>query len=201
MQSNRDIFFNDREDSFEETIENQKAQAEHEDQLNEQYHEEINGYSSTALRLFDGLTKSALKEIAAAAVNNVLANGNPLEAAESLSAMELFIKGMKSDKRFTDYVREETGKHPKGFTANSGAKIELSEVGSSYDFSQCGDVVLEMLEADFYKAENNLKERKEFLKKVPIAGVDVIVPYSGEVIKVYPPSKSSTSSYKITLAK
>ncbi len=201
MQSNSEIFLNEREDSFEEMIEQQKAQSEYEDQLAEQYQQELNEQSITAIKLFDGLTKGAIKEIAATAIVNVLNNGNPLEVAESLSAMELFIKEVKDDKRFKDYVREEAAKTPKGFISKTGAKIELAETGTAYDYSQCGDAELEMLDASFKSAEASLKERKEFLKKIPTSGIDVIVPFSGEVIHIYPPSKSSISSYKITLAK
>lgn len=156
----------------------------------------------TAIDLFEtGLRKSDIRIMAATAVDSVLEKGNVLQVAEALSAMEGFVKEVKDDPRFKDYVREEAGKTPKGFISNSGAKIECCEVGSSYDFSKCGDAEFEMLESALRSAENSLKERKEFLKRVPIAGIDVIVPYTGEVVHIYPPSKTSTSSYKITLAK
>lgn len=156
----------------------------------------------TALELFEtGLRKTDIKIMAANAVESVLEKGNVLQVAEALSAMDGFVKEVKDDPRFKDYVREEASKTPKGFISNSGAKIECCEVGTAYDFSNCGDVELEMCDQAFKSAEAALKERKEFLKKVPAAGIDVIVPYTGEVIKIYPPSKTSTSSYKITLAK
>lgn len=159
-------------------------------------------HTESALDVFQsGLTKTDIKVMADAAMESVLNNGNVLQVAEAISAMELFIKEIKDRKEFKEYVREEAGKSPKGFISNSGAKIEVCETGTSYDYSKCGDVELEMLESAFSTAENALKERKEFLKKIPLAGVDVIVPYTGEVIHIYPPSKSSTSSYKITLSK
>ena len=157
---------------------------------------------SPVLDVFNsGLTKIQIKELADGAVNDVLERGSVLQIAESLAAMELFIKEVKDDPRYKNYVREEIQKYPKGFTSKSGAKIECCEVGSSYDFSKCGDVSLELFLQNLEQAERSVKERKEFLKKVPAEGIDVIAPYTGEVLRIYPPSKSSTSSYKVSLSK
>lgn len=155
----------------------------------------------TALELFEtGLRKSDLKVMAGNAVDSVLEKGNVLQVAEALSAMELFVKEVKDDSRFKELVRDEACKTPKGFVSNSGAKIELVETGTSYDFSKCNDSELLSLEASLSKVKENLEKRKSFLKTVPLSGLDIITE-DGEAIKIYPPSKTSTSSYKITLAK
>lgn len=151
------------------------------------------------LQEYSGLKKSEIASLAKEAIEAVLENGNPLEVAESLSAMEDFIKSVRADKRFVDYVREETIKHGKQFTSPSGAKIELAEVGSKYDFSSCNDVFLFDMEEELCILETSIKARKEFLKTVPIGGMDIRV--NDELVTVYPPSKTSTSSYKISLAK
>lgn len=147
-----------------------------------------------------GLKKSQIKEIAASAVENVLINGDPLLVAEALAGMEAFIKEVKADERFKNYTREETAKYPKGFISASGAKIELAEVGSSYNYDQCNDEVLVELEEKLAELEVKVKERKEFLKTIPLAGIDIITA-DGEAVHLYPPSKSSISSYKVTLSK
>jgi len=147
-----------------------------------------------------GLKKSDIKSLAISAVDSCLESGNVLKVAEALSGMEAFIKEVKDDKRFTDYVREETAKTPKGFVSNSGAKIELAEVGTKYDFSQCNDPELTGYEADMSIIKDLVDVRKEFLKNVPVSGLDILTK-DGEVVKVYPPSKSSSSSFKVTLAK
>lgn len=150
---------------------------------------------------YSGLKKAELKEMAEQAVISVLENGNPLEVAESLSAMEEFIKNVRADKRFTEYVREEAGKHGKQYTSRSGAKIELAETGTRYDFSVCEDFELQALEIELTGIEEKIKGRKEFLKTVPSSGLLVTNEETGEIYKVYPPSKSSTSSFKVTLSK
>jgi len=45
-----------------------------------------------------------------------------------------------------------------------------------------------------------IKNRETFLKAVPIHGLDIINE-DGEVLKIYPPNKSSTSSVKCTIQK
>lgn len=154
----------------------------------------------TALQLFEqGLSKSQIKTMAQQAIESVQERGNVLQVAEALSAMELFIKEVKASQSFKDYAREEILKH-KVFTSSSGAKITAIEAGTIYNYSKCGDVELDMLESALSGAESSLKARKEFLKNVPEKGLEVLVPYSGELITIYPPTKSSVSTYKITLA-
>lgn len=156
----------------------------------------------TAIQLFDqGLSKAAIKSMAEEAIMSVLDRGNVLQVAEALAAMDLFIKEVKADQQFKDFTREETAKYPKGFISASGAKIECAEVGTKYNFVNCNDTVLERLEVDFFTSENKLKERKEFLKKVPIEGMNMLDTLTGEMVTVYPPSKSSESSFKVTLSK
>lgn len=146
-----------------------------------------------------GLTKNQIKIIAQNSINELMDSGRILEAAEALSIMEKFIEEVRSSKAFTDYVREEVAKNGKEITNSSGAKIELSEAGTKYDFSQCNDPILAQLQAKFEGAKAILDERKAYLKNIPSAGVDVLI--EDEVVKLYPPSKTSSSTYKITLAK
>lgn len=148
-----------------------------------------------------GLTKLDIRNLADELVERVLEEGTPLKVAEGLSAIESFIKEVKEDKRFKDYVREETSKYPKGFVSNSGAKIKCFEAGVKYDFTQCGDIAWEKMDAEMKGLKDRITEREEFLKTVPIEGMALVNESDGEVYRIYPPSKTSSSSYKITLAK
>jgi hypothetical protein len=147
-----------------------------------------------------GLTKKEISSLSKNAVENVLEHGNPLEAAEALKAMDEFLKGMRADKRLIDGVRDELRKFGKEYVSTSGAKLELAETGTSYDFGLCNDEALERMENVLEILEKQIKERKEFLKTVPISGLDIITE-DGEAVRIYPPSKKSTSSYKVELAK
>lgn len=103
------------------------------------------------------------------------------------------------DKEIKDMVREEVAKWNGKYTSPRGVKFENAEVGTKYNYSQCGDPVLSRLEADAKAAAEKLEERREFLKKLPTSGIEIRD--DDELVKIYPPSKSSTSSYKITLPK
>lgn len=145
------------------------------------------------------LTKSQLNIIAEDSISKLIDSGMLLESIEALSKMEYLIKEIKSNNSFIECVRDEVAKYGKTFTTSTGTKIELAEVGVKYDFSNCGDVILMKLLKEQETLENAIKERKEFLKRVPLSGMEVL--FEDEVIKVYPPAKSSTSSLKTTIAK
>ncbi|MCZ2397104.1 MAG: hypothetical protein LC100_11245 [Chitinophagales bacterium] len=156
----------------------------------------------TVLQPFEkGLTKSEIKSIANDLVINLMEGGDPLRMAEAVSAMELLLKELKDNPEFKSYVREEAEKYPKGFVSKSGAKIELAEVGIRYDFTSCGDTEWEMLDAQMKSLKEKIAEREKFLKNLPGVGIEQLNKETGEMITIYPPSKTSTSSYKITLAK
>jgi hypothetical protein len=148
-----------------------------------------------------GYTKTQLKIAADSVVNDIIENGNALPAAEALSAMEAFVKEVKGNKQYIDFVRDEIAKHGKSANTGSGTKIELAEVGTKYDFSKCEDPKIIELENKINYLDSELADRKDFLKTVPLSGLLVTDENTGETYKVYPPSKTSTSSYKVTIAK
>jgi len=146
------------------------------------------------------LTKSQIKIIAESTIASILETGNVIEVADAFAKCELFIKEIKSSSQYIDYLRDEVAKHGKVFTTSSGTKIELAEVGTKYDYQTCGDSQLEGLMNQLLIIENAIKERQSFLKTLPISGMDVIME-GGEVCKLFPPIKTSTSSVKTTIAK
>ena len=150
--------------------------------------------------LTNGISKSQLKIMADMSLKEIFDNGRAIEAAEALSVMENFIKELRSNKQFSDYVRDEIAKNGKQIETQS-AKLELAETGVKYNFDNCGDHIYEQLEQQLQSVEADLKDRKEFLKTVPASGLSIINEQTGEVSMIYPPSKSSTSTYKITLKK
>lgn len=150
--------------------------------------------------LTNGISKSQLKIMADMSLQEIFENGKIIEAAEALSVMENFIKELRGNKQFTDYVRDEISKNGKQLETNS-AKIELAETGVKYNFDNCGDVIFEQLSQQLESIEADLKDRKEFLKTVPVSGLSIMNEQTGELTTIYPPSKSSTSTYKITLKK
>src|SRR6059058_1325800 len=127
----------------------------------------------------EGLSKTKINELAEACISVVLEEGNPIQIAETLSAMEEFIKQVKKDSRFTQYVRDELIKENGKFTSPSGAKLEIAEVGVEYDFSACNDSELGLLQQQCDSADNALRLRKEFLKTIPPTGLTVVSQLTG----------------------
>lgn len=146
------------------------------------------------------LNKSQIKSIAQNCVTELLENGNPIGVAEMISKMELFIKDVKADERYIDYVRSELAKWNHKFTSESGTKIESAEVGIKYDYSLCNDYVWKSLDEQLQAVTLQKKDREEFLKTIPHEGMDII-DSDGVVSHIDPPVKTSTSSYKVTIAK
>lgn len=149
---------------------------------------------------FSALTKAGISALANSAVNSVLETGNPLQVAESLAAMENFIKAVRDNEKFTDYVREEIKKHGKLFTSASGAKLEIAETGTKYNYENTGDAEIPALTESKKEIEKKIKAREDFLKALPDRGLDIVNDATGEVITLYKPFKTSNSSYKVTLA-
>jgi len=146
------------------------------------------------------VTKTQLRIIAQQTIINLMETGNVIEMADAFAKVEMLIKEIKSSPAYIDYLREEVSKYGKSHTTSSGTKIELAEVGTKYDYQTCGDSKLEELNTKLISIENAIKERQTFLKTIPVSGMDVVLE-GGEVCKLYPPIKTSTSSVKCTIAK
>lgn len=146
------------------------------------------------------LSKGQIKIIAESVINELGESGRVLEAAETLTKMETLCKEIRGNREFIDFVRDEIEKHGKELVTANGVKLELAEVGTKYDYSQCNDDVLSELEFQLTIIEAKIKERQTFLKTIPARGMEIIKD-GGEVALIFPPTKSSTSSYKTTIKK
>jgi hypothetical protein len=110
---------------------------------------------------------------------------------------------IEPDKEFIDYMREEIKKRSDkdNFTTAREVKFTLAETATTYDFSSCGDPVLKELEEQEAVLKDVIKKRKEFLKSIEAKGMTIVLEGSGEVVTIYPPVKTSKSSFKISLPK
>jgi len=144
----------------------------------------------------EGLTKKQIAKLADQSVSNVLQDGNVFQVAEALAAMEEFVKNVRRDERFVEFLREELTKHRGRLTTNSGARVEICEAGVSYDYSASGE--WRELDEQIKILCEERKSVEEKLRKVA-PGRMAVDPETGEVIEG--PVKSSKSTYRITLSK
>ncbi len=145
------------------------------------------------------LTKSQLKIIAEDSVERLTASEKLLDSIETFSKIEWLIKEIKSNKDYIDSLRDEVTKHGKQVVTSYGTKIELAEVGTKYDYSNCDDYIYKKLLGEMELLQFKIKERETWLKSLPTSGMDILI--EDEVCRIYPPFKSSTSSIKTTIAK
>jgi hypothetical protein len=145
---------------------------------------------------FEGLTKSQISLKAKTAVEYILEHGGAPEVAEIITSMETFIKEVRANKDFIEYVREEAAKNGGKLTLPSGTKIEVCEAGTKYDYSN--DSRWQELKNGADLWIDRLREHEDKLKKIP-AGKLLVDDQTGEVLTG--PSKTSTSSFKVSLAR
>lgn len=125
-----------------------------------------------------------------------LENGqvNPLDLVKMQKCIEKTFEIIKP--KLSELSRSEAEKYGKSFDYK-GVKIELAEVGTKYDFSQCGHTDYNSLCAEIAELNEKKKAMEAMLKsfKEPQNMIDS----NGEAITVYPPNKTSTSSIKVTV--
>jgi predicted heme/steroid binding protein len=139
-------------------------------------------------------TKSDIK-IASDILIQQVDNGevNAIDVALQLKVIEEFVKDARE--RLNKYTIDELYKYQGGKVNIYDAKIETAETGVKYDYSV--DSTWAELKAKSDESTSALKQREDILKKIP-AG-HTLVDENGEA--AIGPTKTSTTSYKITLSK
>ncbi|HYO21649.1 MAG TPA: hypothetical protein VER36_04530 [Flavisolibacter sp.] len=143
-----------------------------------------------------GLSKKMIADLADESVGHVLEDGNVFQVAEALAAMEEFVKTVRKDERYIQYLRDELAKHQGRLVTASGAKIEACEAGVSYDYSSNAE--WRELEAERFEIERRKRALEEKLR-ILAPGRVAVDPETGEMLEG--PLKTSKSTYRITLAR
>lgn len=122
---------------------------------------------------------------------------DPIKALITLKCMEEIIDKITGDKHFKAACITEAEKYGKTFD-KVNAKLAIREAGVKYNFEQCGD--LELLELMTQRAEldERIKKRQEFIKMIPVEGIEV-VSEDGVISHIFPPAKTSTTTVTVTL--
>lgn len=144
----------------------------------------------------EGLSKKQIVNLAGESVEHLLEEGNVFQVAEALAAMEEFVKTIRRDERYVQFLRDELAKHHGRLTLASGARIENCEAGVSYDYS--GNAEWREIEAERFEIDRRKKALEEKLRLLAPGRV-AVDPETGEVLEG--PQKHSKSTYRITLAR
>lgn len=147
-------------------------------------------------------TKGAQKEFADQLIGMV-ENGeiSPLEMAVKVRAVQDTFKQVADSKVLKDAVYSESLKYGKGEKmAYGGAQVNVREGGVKYDFTVCGDPEWEELNSQMEDLKAKMKEREDWLKG-NTKPVTILDEETGVVSTIYPPARSSTTTYAITFPK
>ena len=118
--------------------------------------------------------KSELTRIADNCVNELLDNGRILETHEFITKMEFFIKRLKDNPEYYNYLSYEVAKYGSAHTTSTGTKLELAEVGVKYDYVFCEDDIYNELIVKQMALDEQIKERQKFLKTIPVEGLEIV---------------------------
>lgn len=150
------------------------------------------------MQLFE-TTKAQRQEYAYSLIEK-LDNGevDPLRLHLQIKAMEDLIKQLQDNTAYKLFLLDEAAKYGKSFEYIN-AKFEVKEMGVKYDYSQCGDPEMTELLRQETEIKEKVKARSEYLKTVPTTGLSIMQEDTGELVKVYPPSKTSTTTLTVKL--
>lgn len=153
--------------------------------------------TTSILSLFE--TNKEQRQSFALGVIDALENGevDPLKIHLQVKCMEDIIKLLNSNTIYKKSVLDAAEKYNQKSFEFMNSKVEIKETGVKYDYSKCNDPVHQSISSDLEERSAWLKDRETFLKTVPAKGMELKI--DDEVVTVYPPSKSSTTSVAITL--
>jgi len=163
---------------------------------------------------YPDISKKGSISAAAKIYKSIMEEGaSAIEVAEMFKFVEEITKQLKEltddngKNSFTELVRDEIIRNSddnKSATTKYGTKMELFEAATKYDYSTCNDPVWNRMNSDAKDLKFKITERESFLKGIRSETVipAMVDPETFEVhenVKLYPPVKTSTSSYKQTL--
>lgn len=126
---------------------------------------------------------------------------NPLDTVVKVSALSEALTLFLKDKGLKEAVIDEIEKYDKRERiVRYGATVQKKEVGTRYDFSACGDPQLDELNRQLDELQTRIKDREKYLKALSAPKTE-LDEETGEVYKVSPPARTSTTTYVITFKK
>ena len=156
----------------------------------------MNLITTTDLSIFE-TTKAERQEFAQSVIKGIKDGlSDPLKIHYQVKCMEEVIKNITSDPDYKSMTLDEAAKYGKTFE-HFNARFEVKEMGVKYDYSVCNDPTYNKLKAQLTVIEDELKAREKYLKAIPIQGVQTLL--EDEVVTLYPPAKSSTTSITVNL--
>jgi hypothetical protein len=123
---------------------------------------------------------------------------DPLKQLVFLKWVEKLIGDILSDKEIDALMVREAEKYGKEKVIElNGAKLNIQETGTKYEYEACGDPVWNDLSAKVSELTEKKKERETFLKAIPY-DVGIVEPETG--VFITKPSKTSKTKVTVRLS-
>lgn len=138
---------------------------------------------------------SELKEAAIARITG--GETDPLKAYTTMSKYLKIIDEVMRDKAVKDTVIDYVERRgERGEVNTRECQVRVVESGVKYDYSECGHMKLDELYERRKELDAAIKSEEAFVKglREPMTVVDE---ETGEVNRIYPPSKSSTTTVRV----
>lgn len=143
-------------------------------------------------------TKDRREDMALKIIEQILEGDlSPLTVHLFCKNLTDFAERITKNTVFRNELIEEAEIQGKKFEFGNG-KMEVKEVGTKYHFENCNDPELGELYARRAALDQQIEAREKYLKALPTEGVE-IVKDECEIIRIYPPYKTSTTSVAVTL--
>jgi hypothetical protein len=159
------------------------------------------------MNLYEYLRDNAILNEVAAADEAVSVRNAVMDEGEDALPLYIAMKGLSAalDKAM-EMVGEKALKEAEELSGRTktteykGCKIQVKEVGAKWHFDKTNDAVLFSLQSEAEQAKAKEKDRQDFLKalKEPMDFVDA---NTGEVVKIFPPYKTSKTGIAVSLPK
>lgn len=148
------------------------------------------------IQLFNSLpdTRAGIKSYVIRAKEGILeGNLEPFYVAKMLKSFEEIVKQLRDDADIKLYIENESDKYHEKTIDAFGAKFTKQE-RAFYDYSECNDSYLSELYQKLDEIKEQIKEREEFLKRVPDGFVNSD---TGEIVQK--PIKTIKTIISVTL--
>jgi hypothetical protein len=139
--------------------------------------------------------KSFVEQIVQQAMSG---NQDMLKLHKQVKAMEEIVKKVLEDEDYRNILIDEAAKHGKSFKY-LGDDWTIKETGVKYNYTDCNDPLLDDLLKEQADIAEKVEKRKDFLKSLD-RSMDVIIEDTGEIARVYPPVKSSTTVVSLKMS-
>lgn len=127
-------------------------------------------------------------------------DADPITVFSTIKAMVECLSIFLKSKEVVDATINACEKYGTSGANYNGANLCVAEVGVKYNYSTCNDPEWNELSKQKADLEAKLKARETFLRGIP-GKQTILNEETGEVSTIYPPTKTSSTTVKVTFGK